>query len=166
VTVWAVAKAKPLQTQLSCLACVVYLPINPDRLKEVTETLKDNGFTDEDIETLMYYRPSFFVAKQTAWSESCCRRRVGYTGVSVLCSWHLVQNWIARLARLYSTSWHGWSKGSKQSALGDTAWTVFGPSWQGTRTSTCSSELDADGMPKTDKYGICLIRCKRGMNAA
>ncbi len=46
-----------------------FLAWDPDRLKEVTNKLKENGFSDEDIEMLMYYHPSFFAKVRVLYCE-------------------------------------------------------------------------------------------------
>jgi hypothetical protein len=132
-----------------------FLAWDPDRLKEVTNKLKENGFSDEDIEMLMYYHPSFFAKgverivlppHQLYW-----RVRAVFVTFGSKVDSKSGKPLFNKLAWLKANNLlHEILLGLFLDPLGYNFYTL---------------ELDADGNPKTDKYGIRLIRCKRGTNA-
>jgi len=124
------------------------------RLKEVMDKLKENGFTDEELEDLLYYRPSFFnkrveqivlPPRQLYWRVRAVFVKFGSkvdskTGKPLFNkrAWTKAKNLLKEILLGYYSDPPGFN-----------FYTI---------------ELDSDGSPKTDKYGIHLIKCSRGTN--
>ena len=128
---------------------------NQSSLDKVIEKLKQNGWSEEDVQSLLYFRPSFF------------RRRVERIVLSP-------KQLYWRVRAVYKV--FGNKKDSKTGTplFNKLAWGkangVLKEILQGHFSDPPGHnfyqiELDGDGSPKKDKYGLTLIHCSRGTNS-
>lgn len=122
------------------------------RLKEVKKTLKDNGWSDQEINTLQYYRPAFF-QKCVEWI--------------VLPPKQLY--W--RIRAVFVKFGNKVDTKTKRPLFNEQAWAkaknVLKEILQGFYSDPPGFNfytlgLDGDGNAKLDKYGLPLIKCNRG----
>jgi hypothetical protein len=124
------------------------------RMKEVKETLITNGWTDSDIETMIYYKPEFFrkrveriilPPRQLYWRVRAVYVRFGNkldgkTGYPLFnkAAWAKANNILKEILLGFYSDPPGFD--------------------------FYHFDIDNEGNPKTDKRGLSLLRCSRGTN--
>jgi hypothetical protein len=141
---------KPYKVALSR----AWLQWNKSKLDEVSGVLKENGWTDEDINNKMYFKHSFFAERVERVQLPPCQLYWRVRAVFVKFG-----NKIDSKTGLPLFNKAAWGKA--KSLLKEI---LLGYYSDPPGASFYRYQLSVDGMPKVDRHGINLIHCCRGTN--
>ena len=131
-----------------------FLVWNDERLDEVISKLKENGWTDEEIQTMLYFRPAHF--RRRCERIVLSPRQLYWRVRAVFVKFGNKLDSSTGLPLFNKTAWKKANNLLKEILLGlysDPPGFNF-----------YHLEVDADGSPRTDKHGLQLLHCSRGTN--
>ena len=131
-----------------------FLLWDENRLNEVIGKLKENGWSDEDVEAALYFRPGFF--RQRVERIALPPRELYWRVRAVFVTFGSKQDSKTGQPLFNKAAWAKANNLLKEILLG---FYSDPPGFNFYRL-----QLDSEGKPKVDKYGIQLVHCNRGTN--